>query len=66
MGDRPRGAGGIPLADSVEGYVVDVGWRSTRVRMLQDNVVVVPNERVAESIITNYACRSRVSGSRSA
>jgi small-conductance mechanosensitive channel len=41
-------------SDSVEGYVVDVGWRSTRVRMLQDNVVVVPNKRVAESIITNY------------
>jgi small-conductance mechanosensitive channel len=33
---------------------VDVGWRSTRVRMLQNNVVIVPNKRVAESIITNY------------
>src|SRR6267143_501726 len=41
-------------AESVEGYVVDVGWRSTRIRMLQNNVVVVPNKRVAESIITNY------------
>src|SRR6266436_6120183 len=41
-------------AENVEGHVVDVGWRSTRVRMLQDNVVVVPNKRVAESIITNY------------
>jgi small-conductance mechanosensitive channel len=34
--------------------VVDVGWRSTRVRMLPNNVVVVPNKRVAESVITNY------------
>ncbi|HEV8586477.1 MAG TPA: mechanosensitive ion channel family protein [Methylomirabilota bacterium] len=41
-------------AENVEGYVVDVGWRSTRIRMLQNNVVVVPNKRVAESIITNY------------
>src|SRR5439155_543536 len=41
-------------AESVEGYVVDVGWRSTRIRMLQNNVVVVPNKRVSESIITNY------------
>src|SRR6266404_164685 len=41
-------------AESVEGYVVDVGWRSTRIRMLQNNVVVVPNKRVAESVITNY------------
>jgi len=41
-------------AENVEGHVVDVGWRSTRLRMLQNNVVVVPNKRVAESIITNY------------
>src|SRR5437764_1007357 len=41
-------------AESVEGHVVDVGWRSTRIRMLQNNIVVVPNKRVAESIITNY------------
>ena len=34
--------------------MVDVGWRSTRVRMLANNVVIVPNKRVAESIITNY------------
>jgi small-conductance mechanosensitive channel len=40
--------------DNVEGHVVDVGWRSTRIRMLQNNVVVVPNKRVAESVITNF------------
>src|SRR5689334_18739900 len=34
-------------AENVEGHVVDVGWRSTRIRMLQNNVVVVPNKRVA-------------------
>ena len=55
LADRPIRVGDyVRIADSVEGYVVDVGWRSTRVRMLQDNVVVVPNKRVAESIITNY------------
>src|SRR6266481_4934215 len=31
-------------AENVEGHVVDVGWRSTRIRMLQNNVVVVPNK----------------------
>jgi small-conductance mechanosensitive channel len=40
--------------ENVEGHVVDVGWRSTRIRMLQNNVVVVPNKRVAESVITNF------------
>src|SRR2546429_9693441 len=55
LADRPIRVGDyVKIADSVEGYVVDVGWRSTRVRMLQNNVVVVPNKKVAESIITNY------------
>src|SRR5882724_6339746 len=44
----------VKLADTVEGHVEDIGWRSTRVRMLQNVVVTIPNKRVAESIITNY------------
>jgi small-conductance mechanosensitive channel len=55
LADRPIRVGDyVKIADNVEGYVVDVGWRSTRVRMLQNVVVVVPNKKVAESIITNY------------
>ncbi len=55
LADRPIRVGDyVRIADSVEGYVVDVGWRSTRVRMPQNNVVVVPNKKVAESIIVNY------------
>src|SRR5437667_2826940 len=46
LADRPIRVGDyVKIADSVEGYVVDVGWRSTRVRMQQDNVVVVSNKR---------------------
>jgi small-conductance mechanosensitive channel len=41
-------------AENAEGYVIDVGWRSTRLRMLQNNIVVVPNSKVAQSVITNY------------
>lgn len=55
LADKPIRVGDyVKIADTIEGYVVDVGWRSTRVRMLQHNVVIVPNKRVAESIITNY------------
>ena len=53
--DRPIRVGDyVKIADSVEGHVVDVGWRSTRVRTLQHTVAVVPNKKVAESIIVNY------------
>jgi small-conductance mechanosensitive channel len=55
LADRPIRVGDyVRIADNIEGYVVDVGWRSTRLRMLANNVVIVPNKKVAESIITNY------------
>ncbi len=44
----------IEMENGVAGYVVDVGWRSTRVRTWSNNLVVIPNSRFAETIITNY------------
>jgi small-conductance mechanosensitive channel len=44
----------IELDSGVRGYVVDIGWRSTRVRTPFNNLVIIPNSRLAESIITNY------------
>ena len=44
----------IELENGVAGYVIDVGWRSTRLRTWTNNLVVVPNSRFAETIITNY------------
>ncbi len=37
-----------------EGTVVDIGWRTTKVRTLQDNIVVIPNAKLADSIVTNF------------
>jgi small-conductance mechanosensitive channel len=55
LADKPIRVGDyVKLADTVEGHVEDIGWRSTRVRMLQNVVVTIPNKKVAESIITNY------------
>lgn len=44
----------IELEGGVAGYVVEVGWRSTRIRTWGNNLVVIPNARFAETIITNY------------
>ncbi len=44
----------IELENGIAGYVMDVGWRSTRIRTWHNNMVVVPNSRFAETIITNY------------
>lgn len=55
LADKPIRVGDyVKIGDNVEGFVVDVGWRSTRVRLLQNNVVIVPNSNVAKSTIINY------------
>ena len=44
----------IELDNGAKGYVVDIGWRSTRIRTTFNNLVIIPNSRLADSIITNY------------
>ena len=44
----------IELEGGVSGYVVEVSWRSIRIRTWGNNLVVIPNSRFAETIITNY------------
>jgi small-conductance mechanosensitive channel len=44
----------VELDSGVQGYVVEVGWRSTRIRSTYQNLIVVPNSRLVDSIITNY------------
>ncbi len=53
--DRPVKTGDyIKLDSGDEGYVTKIGWRSTQIRTLPGNIVVVPNSKLAQSIITNY------------
>ncbi len=44
----------IKLETGQEGYVEDITWRTTRVRMLANNMVVIPNSKLAQSVVTNY------------
>jgi small-conductance mechanosensitive channel len=44
----------IRLSTGEEGYVSDIGWRSTALLSLGNNVVVVPNSKLAQAIVTNY------------
>jgi small-conductance mechanosensitive channel len=53
-------AGQVRLGDYVklntgeEGYVTDIGWRSTTFRALAHNLIIVPNAKLAQAIVTNY------------
>jgi small-conductance mechanosensitive channel len=44
----------VKLESGQEGYISDISWRTTRVRMLPNNLVVIPNSKLAQSIVTNY------------
>src|SRR5215472_2623739 len=37
-----------------EGYVTDISWRSTTIRALSNNLIIVPNAKLAQAIVTNY------------
>ena len=44
----------IELEGGPSGYVEDVGWRSTKIRSRFNNLIIIPNSRMAESIVTNF------------
>lgn len=44
----------IKLDSGDEGYVVDMDWRTTKIRALANNLIIVPNNKIAQSIVTNY------------
>ncbi len=44
----------IQLDSGEEGRVMDITWRNTTVRTIQNNVVLIPNSKMASAIVTNY------------
>ena len=44
----------VKLDSGEEGYVTDVNWRTTKIRALQNNMILVPNAKLAQANITNY------------
>jgi small-conductance mechanosensitive channel len=44
----------IRLDSGEEGQIVDINWRNTTVQQVQNNQAIVPNAKLAQSIIINY------------
>jgi small-conductance mechanosensitive channel len=44
----------IKLNTGEEGYVTDITWRSTTVRTLGNNLIIIPNAKLAQAVVTNY------------
>ena len=45
----------IELQGGPAGYVVNVGWRSTKIRTWLNNYVIIPNSVMSNTIVTNYS-----------
>jgi small-conductance mechanosensitive channel len=45
----------IQLDSGEEGFVTDVTWRNTTIRELTDNMIIVPNSKLAASRVRNYS-----------
>ncbi len=45
----------VKLDSGAEGYVVDFNWRSARIRQLSDNLLEVPNSKLAQAVVTNFS-----------
>jgi len=44
----------VKLETGEEGYVQDITWRHTTIKTLPNNMVIVPNSKLASALITNY------------
>ncbi|MGO8947528.1 MAG: mechanosensitive ion channel family protein [Ktedonobacterales bacterium] len=44
----------IKLSTGEEGYVTDIGWRTTTIRQLSNNLVIIPNSKMTSTILVNY------------
>jgi small-conductance mechanosensitive channel len=45
----------VELDNGAKGFVVDISWRNTTIQELPNNLIVIPNSKLANSIITNFS-----------
>ncbi|NJN19829.1 MAG: mechanosensitive ion channel family protein [Oscillochloris sp.] len=44
----------IKLDTGEEGYVTDIRWSDTYIRQLANNLIVIPNSRMTNTVVTNF------------
>lgn len=53
--DKPVRIGDyIELDTGDRGYVEDISWRSTRIKTLPNNIIVIPNSKLVQNRVINY------------
>jgi small-conductance mechanosensitive channel len=59
MTDRPFKRGDLVETDGQRATVVNVGLRSTRLRRLDDTIMIIPNAQLSDKAIINWGIRKR-------
>jgi len=49
----------LKLESGEEGYVNDIGGRTTQIKTLPGNLVLIPNAKLTEMIVTNYTLKEK-------
>ncbi len=44
----------VKLETGEEGFVHDITWRNTTIRMLPNNMVIIPNSKLSSMVVVNY------------
>ena len=47
----------VKLSSGQEGWLTQLGWRSSKFRMMNENIVIVPNSQLVDAIFTNLRAR---------
>lgn len=58
--DKPFELGDSIQTDSFAGTVEDITFRTTRIRNADNQVVIIPNSKIADSTIVNYSKREKM------
>jgi len=44
----------IKLDSGQEGFIEDISWKNTSVRMMSNNMILIPNSKLSSAVITNH------------
>ena len=44
----------VKLATGEDGFIEDITWRSTTIKAATDHIIIIPNSKLADMIVTNY------------
>lgn len=45
----------IEIDEKKRGYITDINWRTTTIKTLSNDTIIIPNEKLAQSVVINYA-----------